>query len=267
MYRFQLRAVQHYEWESFDRRAALVQEFVTSPVDSTRWSRPYTSDLPCIVLESCQTWSDSCPETQFLISRYLRCFSAQSPLQCTEIRDDFAAALAPMESTIMSFLRTNPPHITRLILVGQPLNSLSDVTPLKHLGSLELRCMSGIGIDVAFLRRIGSLPHFRSFTADSTCFSTVADIAPPLIDHQVEPAGFFEALTQLHLEGNIAHTKGSLAAIPSFLRNIATKELRSRPLPPITRGFGRGQLRGLAVPTELHGDILHTIAERWAATL
>ncbi|KAJ7744129.1 hypothetical protein B0H16DRAFT_1693274 [Mycena metata] len=278
MYRF-VRAVQHREWESFDRHAALIKEirYFANPSDQMAPSvyvilaLHSPRILPNVERFVCR---DLFRALQIPVSEML--LYAQAPLQYIEIRD----SPGTMGSTFMFSLPANPPHISCLILVGQPLSTLDDVTPLEHLVSLEVRCMSRIGIEIAllktFLHRIGSLPRLRSFTADSTCFHAATDTAPPLVEPPVEPAGFFKLLTHLHFEGNIADTNG---AIPAFLRNIATKEVRSltlrhtgdrRALQPGTRGLVRGgcsRAGGSVVHTESRGDILYTIAEWWSATL
>ncbi|KAF7341026.1 hypothetical protein MSAN_02088300 [Mycena sanguinolenta] len=270
------------EWMSFDRHAKHVREIVYDDIPDTihiepsvylRLSLRCSPILPNLRRFACSgtTSGPSASET-FL---YM-----QSPLRALEL-SSVGAMLTPipgpsMEMTrvmVVSSLREKPSHISHLLLVAQPAAILCEGIPLDKVTSLELRRMNGAGLDPTLLRRIGSLPDLRSFTADSSCItdsairnlaSDVFESTPPHFD-STSGGQLFTGLTHLRLNGDLTRVD---SPVPLFLEMIGSSNLRSltlqmaRTWDSLVQAVGRGT-RG-AVPSV---PIMHTISHRWSKSL
>ncbi|KAJ6474431.1 hypothetical protein C8R47DRAFT_1221150 [Mycena vitilis] len=274
-----------HEWQSFDRHAAYVMEIVYEDIpnslniDPSVYLRLFlrnSSILPSLVRFVCPPTARP-SESEILL--YM-----QSPLRVLELgtfelgtlHSSDTSKMALTREAIISSLSDKPSQITRLVLVDQPFSILSEGLPLLHLTSLELRAMYGV-MDATLLRRIGALPHLRSFTVDSGCFTglNLSNIATrnghgTMSSHfereKAAGEGLFMQLTHLELE---RHPSLPSASIALFLQLIGSTALRSLIL-GVRRVRGRGPNRGGrgrgAIPDEAgeaHGDPLQTIARRW----
>ncbi|KAJ7740972.1 hypothetical protein B0H14DRAFT_3897928 [Mycena olivaceomarginata] len=168
-----------YEWRSFDHHAAYVKEVVYEDIpdnihiDPAVYLRLFlrnASILPNLERFTCKTTVRP-SESEILVF-------LQSPLRLLELGTFEPGTLyggdtgrmATTREAVVSSLSTNPSRISSLVLVDQPFSLLSEGLPLQNLTSLEFRAMYGV-MDATLLRQIGSLPHLRSFTADSGCFT------------------------------------------------------------------------------------------------
>jgi hypothetical protein len=274
-----------YEWKAFDRYAAYVQEIVYKDIpDAIRidpsvylhLSLRNSPLLPGLRRFVCPTSVRPSPSEILL---YL-----QSPLNAMELGtyepgtlfSTDTGKMAATRETIVSSLSAKPNQLSNLILVDQPFNIISEAIPLEHLTSLELRAMYGV-MDAKILARIGSLPHLRSFTADSGCLTglnlsnTHARLARSSNSSQIEQVssrgGLFAHLTHLELE---LHPSLPYSSISVFLQLISSTKLRSlilgvRPKSKVARVVT--SQNGSATHPKVEGDALHTILSRWAKTL
>ncbi|KAJ7250151.1 hypothetical protein B0H12DRAFT_680349 [Mycena haematopus] len=296
-----------HEWHTFDHHATYVKEVIyedipgTIQIDPAVYLRLFLrnpSVLPNLERFSCRT-SVRPSESEILV--YL-----QSPIHVLELGTFEAGTLhsgdtsrmAATREAVVSHLSTHPSNITRLLLVDQPFSLFSELgghghgggalTPLQNLTSLEFRAMYGV-MDATILRQIGSLPHLRSFTADSGCFtglnlsniaSRLTRPAPPAFGsgpNQAPPpppesnggGGLFTHLTHLALE---RHPSMPHATISSFLQLVASPRLRSIVLsvrPARKAPSPRGGAHAGVSPShnDLQTDPLYIIAQRWTRSL
>ncbi|KAJ7763917.1 hypothetical protein B0H14DRAFT_2633703 [Mycena olivaceomarginata] len=241
-----------YEWRSFDHHAAYVKEVVYEDIpdnihiDPAVYLRLFlrnASILPNLERFTCKTTVRP-SESEILVF-------LQSPLRLLELGTFEPGTLyggdtgrmATTREAVVSSLSTNPSRISSLVLVDQPFSLLSEGLPLQNLTSLEFRAMYGV-MDATLLRQIGSLPHLRSFTADSGCF------------------------TGLNLSNLERHPAMPQSTITLFLNLIASPRLRSlilgvRP----ARKVARAGAKDGNPPADLQSDPLFTIAQRWSRTL
>ncbi|KAJ7660753.1 hypothetical protein DFH06DRAFT_379510 [Mycena polygramma] len=273
------------EWQSFDRHAAYVMEIVYEDIPKSLNIDPSvylrlilrnSSILPSLVRFVCPPTSRP-SESEILL--YM-----QSPLRVLELgtfelgtlHSSDTSRMALTREAVISSLSDKPSHITRLVLVDQPFSILSEGLPLLHLTSLELRAMYGV-MDATLLRRIGTLPHLRSFTVDSGCFTglNLNNIATRN-GHSANPShferektagqGLFMHLTHLELERHPSLPSASIALFMQLIGSTALRSLilgvrRVRGRGPSRSGRGRGAIPDEA--GEMHGDPLQTIARRW----
>ncbi|KAJ7912971.1 hypothetical protein B0H13DRAFT_2005647 [Mycena leptocephala] len=252
-----------YEWKAFDRYAAYVQEIVYKDIpDAIRidpsvylhLSLRNSPLLPGLRRFVCPTSVRPSPSEILL---YL-----QSPLNAMELGtyepgtlfSTDTGKMAATRETIVSSLSAKPNQLSHLIL---------------HLTSLELRAMYGV-MDAKILARIGSLPHLRSFTADSGCLTglnlsnTHARLARSSNSSQTEQVssrgGLFAHLTHLELElhPSLPYSSISLTKLRSLILGVRPKSKVARVVT---------SKNGSATHPKVEGDALHTILSRWAKTL
>ncbi|KAJ7483254.1 hypothetical protein FB451DRAFT_1438915 [Mycena latifolia] len=251
------------EWMSFDRHAKHVKEIVYDDIPDAIHIEP------SVYLRLGLRYSPILPN----LGRF-------SPLHALEL-SSVGAMLTPipgpsMEMTrvmVVSSLREKPSHISHLLLVAQPTTILCDGIPLDKVTSLELRRINSTSLDPTLLRRIGSLPHLRSFTADSTCItdSVIRNLAPDLFGStpshfdSISGGHLFMELTHLRLNGDLTRVD---SPVPLFLKTIGSRKLRSltlqmaRTWDSLVQAVGRGT-RG-AVPS---APIMHIISHCWSKSL
>ncbi|KAJ7193144.1 hypothetical protein GGX14DRAFT_593264, partial [Mycena pura] len=275
-----LRPIMPNEWTSFDRHTKHVREIVYDDIPDTIQVEPSvylrlglrnSPILPNVRRFACSGTTSGPSASETLL--YM-----QSPLRVLEL-SSVGSMLNPipgisMEMTramVVSSLREKPSQISHLLLVAQPVTIFDEGIPLGKVTSLEVARINGT--DPALLRRIGSLPHLRSFKADSTCITDLAirNLAPELSGYTssqfINSSGgsLFTELTDLRLNGDLARTDSPVAL---FLQVIGSDELQCLTLQKAQTWESLAQAMGRGVRSEVpSASILHTISHRWSKSL